>query len=139
MKYLIDTCVISELIKKKPNDKVINWINSIGENSLFLCVLTIGEICKGIEKLKDSKKKNKIRTWLDNDLSKRFSNRILFIDYKTAELWGKISGISEQKGKKLPVIDSLIASSAIINNLTLVTRNIQDFKFIDCKTLNPWE
>ena len=139
MKYLLDTCVISELIKPVKNNKVVKWIKSRKEDSLFISVLTIGEIHKGILKLPDSTKKESLRAWVDNDLKKRFAGRMLEITEKIAIFWGEIQATSESEGKKMPVIDSLIAATAIKNNLTVVTRNTKDIENSGCKSINPWE
>lgn len=139
MRYLLDTCVISELIKKSPNDNVMRWIKDQNEDDLFLCVLTIGEIQKGISKLPDSDKKNILQDWLEKNLQSRFNNKIIEINIEVASYWGKIQGDAEKNGKKMPVIDSLIASAAIMNDLIVVTRNDKDIKESGCKTFNPWE
>jgi predicted nucleic acid-binding protein len=139
LKYLLDTCVISELIKKEKNSKVVKWIKKRKESSLFISVLTVGEIQKGISKLPDSHKKEYLKTWIDNDLKKRFSGRILEITEEIATSWGEIQAKSESEGKKMPAIDSLIAATAIKNNLTVVTRNEKDIENSGCKSINPWE
>jgi len=139
LKYLLDTCVISELIKKEKNNKVVKWIKKRRESSLFISVLTVGEIQKGISKLPDSHKKEYLKTWIDNDLKKRFAGRILEITEEIATSWGEIQAKSEIEGKKMPAIDSLIAATAIKNNLTVVTRNEKDIENSGCKSINPWE
>ncbi len=90
MKYLMDTCVISELIKKKPNKNVISWASSKSEENLYLSVLTIGEIQKGISKLAESKKKDELQPWITIDLRDRFSGRILDVDLEIAKKWGEL-------------------------------------------------
>ena len=139
MKYLLDTCVLSELIKPKPNKKVIEWLADCEEESLFISVLTIGEIQKGISKLKDSKRHQKIQHWLDKDLIERFSGRILEINQEVALSWGIIEAKAQSKGKPIPTIDSLLAATAITYNLTFVTRNIDDVKVSGANLLNPWD
>lgn len=138
MKYLIDTCVISELIKPNKNQNVLNWIQSTYEEQLFLSVLSIGEINKGISKLPVSKKKELLGLWVEKDLKKRFIGRILGINEVIASLWGNIQGEAERKGKKMPVVDSLIAATAIVYDMVVVTRNIKDLEISGCKILNPW-
>ncbi|ETR70184.1 MAG: PilT protein domain-containing protein [Candidatus Magnetoglobus multicellularis str. Araruama] len=139
MNFLLDTCVISELIKPQQNKKVIDWINSCSEGTLFLSSLTIGEIQKGISKLPVSKKKSKLQNWLAQSLFERFERKILPIDYIVAQKWGEILSSSEKKGFRLPAIDSLIAATAIVNNMTLVTRNINDMVYSGVSLYNPWE
>ena len=139
MKYLLDTCVISELIKSGSNEKVAAWIEERKEEDLFISVLTIGEIYKGISKLPDSRKKESIQAWVNDDLRKRFEGRILEITEEIAAKWGEIQGIAEKDGKRMPVIDSLIAATAIKNDLTIVTRNVKDIESSGCKTFNLWK
>jgi predicted nucleic acid-binding protein len=139
LKYLLDTCVISELVTPYPNEKVIKWLEERKENDLFLSVLTIGEIHKGIAKLPDSKKKRVLIKWVEDDLKKRFMGRVLEITEAIAIQWGDILGDSEKKGKKMSVIDGLIAASAIEEGLTVVTRNIKDIKNSGARIINPWE
>ncbi len=138
MKYLLDTCVISELVKKKSNSNVIRWLESADDDSLFLSILTIGEIQKGISKLPDSNKKTFIQNWLDNDLINRFSNRIIDINIEIINIWGILIGKSESKGISIPTIDSLIGATAIAQNMTVITRNIRDIEKTGAKTLNIW-
>jgi predicted nucleic acid-binding protein len=139
LKYLLDTCVISELVTPHPDEKVLLWLQEREENDLFLSVLTIGEIHKGIAKLPDSKKKRSLIKWVEDDLKKRFAGRVLDITEDIAIKWGEILGESEKKGKKIPVIDGLISASAIAEDLTVVTRNIKDMENTGAKLINPWE
>ena len=139
MNYLLDTCVISELIKPKPSSTVIKWLRSCQEESLFLSSLTIGEIQKGISRLPDSRKRKKLQRWLDSELTQRFDRRIIGIDFKVAKKWGEIQASSEIAGVKMPVIDSLIASIGIVYDMTVVTRNIGDMKNSGVRLFNPWE
>lgn len=139
MKYLLDTCVISELVKPVPNEKVTSWIKNIDENQLYISVLTFGEIQKGIEKLSDGQKKKKLTLWLEDDLSQRFENRIIPINLEIALKWGEIQAMSEHIGRPLPSIDGLIAASALTNNCIVVTRNISDMEQSTADLLNPWK
>ncbi|MGL4883225.1 MAG: type II toxin-antitoxin system VapC family toxin [Waterburya sp.] len=137
--YLLDTCVISEYIRKKPEMKVIRWVDLQPEENLFISVITLGEIKKGIVKIEFSqpKKHQKLNKWLQN-LIQRFDRRILALDSEILIEWGNICGKVEQSAKKLPVIDSLLAATAITNQLTLVTRNEDDFYNINLPLYNPW-
>ena len=139
MNYLLDTCVISELIKPKPSSKLIKWLRSCQEESLFLSSLTIGEIQKGISKLPDSRKRKKLQNWLDSELTQRFDRRIIGIDFKVAQKWGEIQALTEIAGIKMPVIDSLIASIGIVYDMAVVTRNTADMKNSGVRLFNPWE
>ena len=139
MNYLLDTCVISELIKKFPDKKVVNWISKIPEESLFLSVFTIAELHKGIEKLSVGRKKTELHEWVNLDLKNRFENRILIFDLDAAEKWGAIQAAAEISGTPMSLIDGLICSIAITHEMTLVTRNIKDMVASGVALLNPWE
>ena len=138
MKFLLDTCVISEIIRPKPSAKVIKWIKNEDENNFFISVLTFGELHKGIEKLSKSERKEKLHNWVENDLKDRFRNRIITIDLHVAMQWGKIQGISEKAGRPMPAIDSLIAATGIVHHLTVVTRNTSDMNGSGVGLFNPW-
>ncbi len=139
MKFLLDTCLISELIKKEPNREVLLWLEDQDETALYLSVLTIGELQKGISKLPDGPKKVELQGWGSNDLVARFEGRLLSIDAEVAGAWGRLLGAVERQGKKLPVMDSLIAATAITHHLTVVTRNTRDLERCQAKVFNPWK
>jgi len=139
MNYLLDTCVISELVKKKPDPKVVNWIDAAEESSLFLSAITIGEIQKGIEKLPNSKRKTSLRQWLSGQLLARFAGRIVAIDTDVMLIWGQLAARLDQQGRPMPAVDSFIAATALHGNFTLVTRNEDDFKYAGFSILNPWK
>jgi predicted nucleic acid-binding protein len=135
--FLLDTNIISELIKAKPESRVTAWIENIDESLLYLSVLTLGEIRKGITSLRDGARRVSLEAWLDRDLVLRFSDRILAIDLEVADRWGRIAG--HAKKKPLPVIDGLLAATALHYDLTLVTRNIADIAGSGVAVFNPWE
>lgn len=135
MSYLLDTNVLSELVRPKPNNKVLTWFNNIPDDALHISVLTLGEIRKGVEKLREGKRKEKLRLWLEIDLPAWFEDRILAIDQEVADLWGKLQS---QMKNTLPAIDSLLAATALHYDLRLVTRNEQDFHFPSLLIINPW-
>ena len=139
MKFLLDTCVISDLVKLKPSHAVVAFINSCPEERLFLSSLTIGELQKGISKLPPSDKKESLQHWLNIDLQNRFAGRIIPLDIDVAQTWGHIQGIAEKDGKPMPVMDALIAATALTHDLTVVTRNTRDMEPSCAKLLNPWE
>lgn len=139
MNYILDTCVISELIKKDPDKKVIKWISNIDENALFITSITVGEIVKGIERLKEGKRKNDLIGWINIDLKERFKNRIIAFDTESATVWGKVQATTELKGKPLPAIDGIIASIGIANKMVIATRNISDMKESGAVLYNPWD
>lgn len=139
MKALLDTCVISELITKQPNPKVVEFVDSLDPEDVYLSVITIGEIVKGIEKLPKSRRKTDLQAWLRDDLLVRFEGNILALDTDILIEWGALTARLESAGKTMPAIDSLIAASTLAKKMTLVTRNISDFKAADVEIMNPWE
>ncbi|MCE5317531.1 MAG: type II toxin-antitoxin system VapC family toxin [Parachlamydia sp.] len=137
--YLLDTCVFSELIKKKPIENVTNWILSNDEELFYVSALTFGEIKKVIEKITDSSRKEQLESWFQEFLISRFLHRLLSIDGPVANTWGQLIAKTEQKGRVLPTIDSLIAATAITHNLHIVTRNVKDFEALNIIIINPWK
>src|SRR5579883_576804 len=135
MSYLLDTNVLSEFARTQPNKNVLAWLEAVPEEALFLSVLSIGEIRKGIENLTDKTRKEKLRLSLEHNLTNRFKGRILTIDRHIAERWGELLGKSK---RPLPAIDSLLAATALHHELRLVTRNMKDFQDIDIELINPW-
>jgi predicted nucleic acid-binding protein len=138
VKFLLDTCLISELVKKKPNAAVLKWLDERDEHSLFLSVLTLGELQKGISRLSTGVRKDDLQAWIEHDLIERFEGRILDLDLETALIWGKLQEEAELKGEKLPVMDSLIAAMAIAHGLVVVTRNVKDIERCGARVFNPW-
>jgi predicted nucleic acid-binding protein len=138
MKFLLDTCVVSEFIAKQPDSGLVEWIDSQAEEKLYLSVISIGEIKKGIEKLPDSGRRSELTTWLEDDLLIRFKGKILPIDVNVILVWGSLTANLEQQGRKMPAIDSLIAAIAIQGELDLVTRNETDFEHSGVPVINPW-
>lgn len=138
MSYLLDTCVISELVTKKPNPKVVDWIDNVEEACLYLSVITVGEIRKGIEKLPDSQRKTDLEAWLDEQLLVRFAGRIASIDIGVMLRWGQLTGTLEVAGQAMPAMDSLIAAIALHGDFSLVTRNEADFQHTGVLIVNPW-
>jgi len=136
--FLLDTNVVSELVKPKPNPNVTRWTHSTDENLLYLSVLTLGEIRKGIASLPDAARRVKLEAWLAGDLVLRFSGRILPIDQAIADRWGRISGAAVARGTPLPVIDALLAATALQHDLTLVTRDTQHVQGTAVSSFNPW-
>lgn len=139
MKYLLDTCVISELVSKRPNSSVVKFVDSLDSDDIYLSVITIGEIIKGVEKLPKSKRKQELHTWLKEDLLARFSGKIIPIDNDVITEWGLLTARLELAGTPMPAIDSLIAATALTYAFALVTRNVSDFKGSSVEVVNPWE
>jgi tRNA(fMet)-specific endonuclease VapC len=138
MTFLLDTCVISELVAKQPNLHVVQWVDSIDEDKLFLSAITIGEIKRGIEKLADSSRKSALAEWLEGDLLIRFIDRILPIDVPVMLVWGQLTADLEKQGRRMPAIDSIVAATCLHGKLDLVTRNESDFAHSGVTVINPW-
>lgn len=139
MKALLDTCVISELVSKKPNPKVVEFVDSLDPEDVYLSVITIGEIVKGIEKLPKSRRKTDLHNWLNDDLLIRFEGNILALDTDVLIEWGVLTARLESAGKTMPAIDSLIAATVLAKKITLITRNVSDFEETDVEIVNPWK
>ena len=127
------------MIKPKPDKNVISWLEEQNENSLYLSVLTFGEIEKGIEKASNQIRKQKLRLWVEDDLKKRFEGRIIPISFSIAVEWGKIQGKAELLGKPMPTMDGLISVSGLVSQCTVVTRNISDMEQSSAELFNPWK
>jgi predicted nucleic acid-binding protein len=136
--FLLDTNVVSELIKPNPEPKVQQWVDSTDENLLYLSVLTLGEVRKGIAVLSSASRRASLEAWLNNDLMVRFAGRIVSIDHEVADRWGSITGKAITAGLSLAVIDGLLAATAMHFNMTLVTRNTRDVAATGIAVLNPW-
>jgi predicted nucleic acid-binding protein len=138
MSFLLDTNVISEPKQKQPNRRVLEWLDAQDEAKLYLSVLTIGEIKKGIARLESSRKKAALEKWLEQ-LRARFSRRILPLSEKTFLVWGKMCGDFERRGILRPAFDSLLEATALEHDLIFVTRNVKNFAHSQITILNPWE
>jgi len=137
--FLLDTNVISELVKPRPEANVTAWIEGTDESLLYLSVLTFGEIRRGISVLSQSRRRATLEAWLDKDLHARFAGRVLAIDDEVADRWGLLTAVARKSGIVLPVIDGLLAATALEHNLTLVTRDIGQIPTMGVAVFNPWE
>lgn len=138
MSWLLDTCALSEYAKKAPAPKVIAWLDDQDEASLFISVITVGEIEKGILKLRatDKRRSQKLTAWLGK-VEQRFAGRILPLDTAALHVWAQLAACAELAGQPLPVMDGLMMATAQCHGLTVVTRNVQDFARYP-QVLNPW-
>ena len=136
MTYLIDTNVLSELRRKSPNRDVVEWVSLRPASTLYLSVLTLGEIRKGVERLGEGPRQQQLLDWLEVELPNYFLGRVLAVDARTADRWGRLLGGA---GRPLPAVDSLLAATALQHDLTLVTRNTADFSGLGVRLINPWE
>ncbi|NTU43550.1 MAG: type II toxin-antitoxin system VapC family toxin [Nitrospirales bacterium] len=136
MSYLLDTNVVSETIRRQQNRQVIGWLEQIPAEALFVSVLTLGEIRKGIERLEDVKRRERLRLWLEHELPAWFEDRVLPVDLAVADRWGRLIA---ETGRSVPAIDSLLAATALHHELRLVARNSRDFNYPGLEVINPWE
>jgi toxin FitB len=137
--FLLDTNCISEIVRVRPDPRVEKWIDAADERLLYLSVLTLGEIRKGLAGLAPGKRRMQLETWLDAELQARFSGRILTVDAAVADRWGFLSADVKRRGKPLSAIDGLLAATALHHNLTIVSRNVADFINTQVPVLNPWK
>ncbi|MGA9542961.1 MAG: type II toxin-antitoxin system VapC family toxin [Candidatus Sulfotelmatobacter sp.] len=138
MSYLLDTNCISEPTRDRPEPRVLSWLDAVDESQLYLSVLTLGEIRKGASALPESRRRSHLEVWLERQVKVRFSGRILPISDDIAERWGWLAAEAKIRGRSLPVIDGLLAATALHHNLVLVSRNITDFLVTRVPILNPW-
>lgn len=136
--FLLDTNCISELTRSHPDPPVLAWMQAAHEDLLFLSVLTLGEIRKGVAGLPQGKRRAQLEAWLELDLRARFAGRILAIDSQIADRWGLLTAEAKRKGRPLSAIDGLLAATALHHNLTIVSRNVNDFTPAHVSVLNPW-
>ena len=138
MRFLIDTCVVSELIKAPPDKNVLAWFEGISEEDIYMSSLTLGEIEYGIERLHDGKKKNDIALWF-REVKEQFREHIVPVTTEISLRWGSIRTNVQKKGFDISVVDGIIAATSICGDFTLATRNVSDFKHIGLDIINPWE
>jgi predicted nucleic acid-binding protein len=136
--FLLDTNCISEVVSARPERRVLEWLDRIDEALLYLSVLTLGEIRKGVAGLASGKRRAQLEGWLETDLPARFAGRILPIDSLIADRWGSISADAKRKGKTVGSIDALLAATALHFELTLVTKNTRHFASTRVSILNLW-
>jgi toxin FitB len=137
--FILDTNCISEAVRAQPEPRVMQWMGAADESLLYLSVLTLGEIRKGLAGLPQGQRRTHLESWLALELLARFSGRILPIDAAISDRWGLLAADAKQTGKALSAIDGLLAATALHHNLTLVSRNVRDFANTPVPVLNPWE
>ena len=135
MSYLIDTNVISELVKAKPEPRVLGWFGGVADETLYLSVLTLGELRNGVESLPKGSRRERLRVWLEHDLPAWFGERLLPVDAAIADRWGRLLAGA---GRTLPAVDSLLAATALQHDLRIVTRNAADFRLSGVEVIDPW-
>lgn len=135
MSYLVDTNVLSELRRKTPDPAVARWFADRPAGTLYLSVLTLGELRKGVERLADPARRLLLLDWLETELPAFFAGRVLAVDAAVADRWGHLLA---RAGRPFPAIDSLLAATAMQHGLILLTRNVRDVAELGVQVMNPW-
>jgi len=139
MVFLLDTNVVSETVRPKPEPKVLSWLEQQNPSELFLASMTIGELMRGARKIKEAARRDVYERWIEEELTHQFDGRILSFDDKAARTWGRLMGDGDRSGRTPSSADAQIAAVAIDHNMVLVTRNIKDFQHFDIEIRNPWD
>jgi toxin FitB len=137
--FLLDTNCISEVIRPQPEPRVVEWMEATDERLLYLSVLTLGEIRRGVAGLTQSRRRAQLEAWLELALPARFAGRVLDVDAQVADRWGLLTADAKRRGRPLATLDALLAATALHHNLTLVSRNVADFAGTLVSVLNPWD
>jgi toxin FitB len=135
--FLLDTNVVSEWVRPRPNAGVMAWLAEADEDGVFLSVVTLAELRRGIERMAAGQRRRRLNEWLANDLLFRFEGRVLPVDVTVADSWGRLTASREASGRPISVADAFIAATAAVHGLTLVTRSVADFERT-VRTVNPW-
>lgn len=138
MRCVLDTCVVSETVRARPDERVLAWLGAQREGDLHLSVLTIGELAKGIARLGESRRRAELAAWLAEDLGPRFGARLLPVCAEVAARWGELQARAELAGRKMPVVDGLIAATALHHGLAVATRNGTDMAASGVTVVDPW-
>ena len=139
MRYLLDTNVVCEWAKPRPEPKVVAWFDAVDEDEVFLSVISFAELRRGVELLPAGQRREDLATWIAGDLSERFHGRVLDVDRHAAETWGRVMARGQRSGRSLTAMDGFFAATAESRDLTLVTRNVKDFEGLGVAILDPWQ
>jgi len=137
VKFLIDTCVLSELVKAEPDAQVLRWFEASKAHELWISAMTLAELHRGVIRMPQSKRQIELELWLKN-LEIGFEERVIDFDAKVAKVWAEMTSAIEAQGKPMASFDSIIAATARANSCTLVTRNVRDFINAGVELINPW-
>ena len=138
MKFLVDTNVVSEWVKLRPDSGVVDWMTEVDEDRVFISVISLAELRRGIERMPDGTRRSRLDEWLREELPQRFEKRVLLVDHAVAEAWGRIVARCEMAGRPISTMDGFIAATAEVHDMALVTRNVSDFEFSVKEVVNPW-
>jgi len=138
VKFLVDTNVVSEWVKPRPNEGVVAWMDEVDEDRVFISVVSLAELRHGVERMPSGARRRRLDEWLKEELPMRFEGRVLLIDRAVAEAWGRIVARCETGGRPISTMDGFIAATAEAHRLVLVTRNVSDFESSVKEIVNPW-
>ena len=138
MSYLLDTNVLSEWVKQRPEPTVVAWLEAVDEDDVFLSVISFAELRRGVELLPAGRRREDLATWIAEDLTERFHDRVLHVDRHVADAWGRVMARSQRSGRSLTAMDAFFAATAASRDLTLATRNVKDFEGLGVPILDPW-
>jgi hypothetical protein len=136
--FLLDTNVVSEWVKPRPDPHVVAWLDEVDEDRVFLSVVTLAELRYGIERLPAGRRRERLDEWLREELPNRFESRVLAIDPAIANAWGTILAQRDRTGRPISIMDAFVAATAEVHGLTLVTRNASDFRPSVKSVFDPW-
>lgn len=138
MNFLLDTNAVSEWLKPRPDPGLVRWLDAIDEDRTHLSVVTIGELRRGVDRMADGHRKERLARWLTDELPVRFEGRLLPIDEAIAQAWGRVRARTDLMGRSVDPVDALFAATAESHGLTIVTRNVRDFEPTGVPIVNPW-
>lgn len=138
MNFLLDSNIVSEWTKPRPNERVAAWLAEADEDRIFLSVITLAELRRGVQRLPAGARRDRLDAWLTDQLKPRFEGRILPIDAETADVWGRLITHGQAAGRPVSTMDGFLAATAQQHDLTLVTRNTADFDILGIRLINPW-
>lgn len=136
--YLLDTNVVSELVRPAPSPRVVEWVERRSRLDLYLSVLTIGEIGQGVAAMADGARRERLAQWVAHDLPRQFVGRLLDVTVDVARRWGELNGAARRSGRPLPTVDGLLLATADLHGLTVVTRNVRDIGGRGVEIVDPW-
>lgn len=136
---LLDTCLLSEMIRPRPDPGVVRWFDVQDEFRLYMSVLTLGELSYGADRLAPGARRDALHRWIHRDLQNRFEGRLLLVDEAVSKKWGALRAQGQNQGRPLPPVDGLLAATALVHECLLATRNVQDFIHTDVRIVNPWD
>jgi toxin FitB len=138
MSYLLDTSAVSEWVKPRPDPGIAAWLDEVDEDRTYLSVITLGELRTGVDRLADGRRRDRLDRWLTGELPERFGGRLLPVDAVVADEWGRLLATAEHAGSAVDDAGALIAATARVHGLQVVTRNVRHFRAAGADVISPW-